>query len=83
MTSEKWKTFGLLVLAVILPPAVFLIGQRWWSAFFATIITVAIFWPAAALWAIVAVARKTYMRPPKPTKPVKKAHHLCTGGEAP
>jgi len=57
MTSEKWKTFGLLVLAVILPPAVFLYGQRWWAAFFATIITVAIFWPAAALWAIVAVAR--------------------------
>lgn len=72
MTSEKWKTFGLLVLAVILPPAVFLIGQRWWAAFFATIITVAIFWPIAALWAIVAVVRKTYVRPPPP-KPGKKA----------
>lgn len=68
MTSEKWKTLGLLVLAVILPPAVFLIGQRWWAAFFATIISVAIFWPVAALWAIVAVARRSYVRPPPPKR---------------
>jgi len=73
MTTEKWKTLGLLLLAVLVPPAVFIVGRRWWAAFFATVITVAIFWPIASLWAIVAVARKTYMRPPKPTKPVKKA----------